>query len=268
MYYDIQNLNALTKAQTAGIRDQGLWMYDALSGADQVRLPDLRKQEKIGWNPDKVFDSGDGNDRILGGDGADRICGSGGDDTLNGAALADDLEGGWGADNLLGDIGDDQLTGGQGGDVLSGQGNDDYIFGDLYGEPGGGADQLYGGSGDDTLVGGEGVDRLTGGNGADVFGFDEIEHSSRLAFDTIRDWDAKDRIDLVQIDGNGEDDGDPALVYGGQTAAGASLLDGQVQWFHQGGDTYVVADVTGDGKADFKLKLGGELSLNAGDFIL
>ena len=114
---------------------------------------------------------GDAEDNLLRGNPfRDRILGYGGDDTLRGYG------------------GDDTLLGGAGNDLLgSGQGDD----------------LLRGGRGDDTLVGGLGHDTLYGGAGHDVFRFDDRdtgEVTAGPAADEIRDFSARDTIDLRAVD--------------------------------------------------------------------
>jgi len=65
------------------------------------------------------------------------------------------------------------------------------LFGDA------GKDTLKGGSGDDWLIGGEGQDALTGGRGDDYFVLDEVGKSN---VDTIRDFNAKDDVLVIDVD--------------------------------------------------------------------
>ena len=136
-----------------------------------------------------AFNSGDGNDTIMGssssetivgGDGNDMIDGGGGDDSIDGGIGDDVLVGGFNNDTINGQAGDDSINGGQANDVITGgDGNDTLLGSDgddsLSGEAGndflvGGSDNdaLSGGEGDDTLRGGDGDDNILGQNGNDV----------------------------------------------------------------------------------------------------
>jgi Ca2+-binding RTX toxin-like protein len=142
--------------------------------------------------------------------------------------------------------------GGESGDVWSGDGND----------------SLWGGAGDDTLWAGGGADRLKGGAGADTFVYTSVTESRGVAIDVIHGWDATDVVDLSDIDTKPGKAGVQHLAFGGAIGAADPVGEGKVQYFKQGGDTYVVADVNGDGHADLTVRIIGTFNLDAGDFVL
>jgi flagellin len=122
-----------------------------------------------------------------------------------------------------------------------------------------GADTLSGGAGNDTLTGGLGKDVLYGGAGADTFVFTSASESpvATIARDVIMDWEIGDRIDLDAIDASASQAGHQSLAFVGVGPVSNSVNSGQVKYFHDNGNTYVVGDVTGDGVADFKIDIRG-----------
>ena len=96
----------------------------------------------------------------------------------------------------------------------------------------------------------------TGGDGADVFRFMSWRDSTTAAADIIHDFRANsDRLDLRAI----------GLGYVDDSQFTAAR---QVRWQHVGSETRVLADLNGDGKADFLLRLSGHIDLDRGDFLL
>lgn len=184
-----------------------------------------------------------GNDRIVGSQFADKAYGANGNDKLIGNA---------GNDTLTGDAGNDSLTGGIGNDSLLG---------------GSGNDSLTGGTGTDKLQGGTGQDRLDGGVGAerDIFVFaSKTESSNSASRDVILNFlSGTDDISLTLIDANGAEAGNGTFGFGNKTA-GANKV-----WYAvASGNATVFGDSTGDGVADFSIKLMGVTKLSAGDFLL
>ncbi|WP_295048014.1 M10 family metallopeptidase C-terminal domain-containing protein, partial [uncultured Paracoccus sp.] len=142
---------------------------------------------------------------------------------------------------IWGGAGSDRLWGDAGNDVLNG--------GDLR-------DTLSGGLGNDTLIGAGGADVMAGGAGADVFRFLTWRDSLVAAPDIVQDFQANiDRLDLRAI----------GLGYVDDSQFTAAR---QVRWQHVGSETRVMADLNGDGRADFMLRLLGHLDLDRGDFLL
>jgi Ca2+-binding RTX toxin-like protein len=144
---------------------------------------------------------------------------------------------------------------------------------------GDGDDTIYGGSenntfngenGLDKLYGARGADMLTGGADADIFIFRKVDEStvSAKGRDTINDFTQAqfDQIDLHSIDANTHGTGNQAFEFIGHQ--GFHHEAGELRYAASGGDTFVYADVNGDAKSDFALKLVGDVALTAGDFIL
>ena len=191
-----------------------------------------------------VLNGTSGRDYIVGTSDADTIDGMAGRDFLSGLGGGDSIEGGSGQDTLYGGKGNDTLNGGHGNDLIYG---------------GSGADLISGGHGADFICGGSGADTLTGGKGADTFAYNSINHSTPRKQDTITDFSQsqQDQIDLHLITG--------------LSLIGDNSFDGQAGELRShvsGGNTFVSADINGDGKADFQIKLKGVHDLQSGDFIL
>lgn len=235
-----------------------------------------------------VFIATDGNDNITGTANDDTINGLGGNDVIAGAGGNDTIDGGGQSDRLFGDQGDDILIGGNGWDWLEGRADNDHLDGGF------GYDRLRGGNGDDTLVGGFGFDILEGGSGDDVMQGDNGEdrliggagrdvmtgglHADRFVFQAVGDsglWGAadlitdftqgEDIIDLSAIDAITGGSNDAFTFIGRASFSGTA---GELRFYQSGGNTYLVADVDGDGKADFSIAFTGEIEVLASDFVL
>lgn len=210
------------------------------------------------WNHNFLW-GGAGDDWLAAGAGNDRLFGEAGNDVLVGGLGNDVLQGGLGIDRLLGqsdndsirgDDGNDSLWGDAGNDALSGGAGNDLMLG------GAGTDRLWGDAGNDILIGGDGGDALVGGAGADVFRFMSWRDSAAAAPDIIHDFRVNsDRLDLRAVGVGYVDDA-------------AFTAARQVRWQHVGAETRVLADLNGDGRADFVLRLLGHLDLDRGDFLL
>ena len=135
---------------------------------------------------------------------------------------------------------------------------------DLIG--GAGNDVLQAGAQSDRLTGGLEADRLFGGLGNDQFVFSDAAESTLGAADWIRDWNAGDRIDLSAIDADAGTAGDQAFIY--IAAAAFSGVAGELQVTNNGTNTFVRADLDGNGSADFAVRLAGVQSLANGSFVL
>ncbi|WP_306754393.1 M10 family metallopeptidase C-terminal domain-containing protein [Paracoccus actinidiae] len=228
------------------------------------------------WGNNLLWGGG-GNDRLTAGAGHDKLHGDAGNDILNGGGGNDGLRGGLGNDRLLGQSGNDSIRGDGGNDSLWGDAGNDLLYGGLGNDAlwgGAGSDRLwgdagndvlnggdlrdilFGGLGNDTLIGGGGNDGMSGGAGADVFRFMSWRDSTTAAADIIHDFRANsDRLDLRAI----------GLGYVDDSQFTAAR---QVRWQHVGAETRVLADLNGDGKADFLLRLSGHIDLDRGDFLL
>lgn len=201
--------------------------------------------------------------KVFGSDGKDTYTGTAFNDVVKGFDGNDTLRGEGGNDKLDGGDGNDRLYGGEGNDKLTGGNDNDKLYGDA------GNDQLTGGAGNDVLVGGLGKDTLNGGPGKDKFVYESVEDSTVAASgrDLIRSFKSgDDKIDLRAIDADTGKKGDQSfdLVDGTKFSKTAGELIVKVQ----GGHTFVMGDVDGDGKADFSIDLVGKKALADSDFLL
>jgi Ca2+-binding RTX toxin-like protein len=250
---------------------------------------------------------GDGADKLYGGSGLDDLNGDAGNDRMDGGDDTDALAGGDGNDYLDGGAGLDILFGAAGNDVfivdhlldqtneLPAQGYDvvrtaldgwvlaDHVeglqllgTGDIDGtgngqannlQGNGGANRLDGGAGNDTLngndgndivVGGLGGDLMRGGLGADVFLVGHVA-SGGLETDQVYDFSAAegDSLDL-----SGAYGGTLSLVSSFSKAAGQMTLT------FAGGITTLRIDTTGDGRADYQMRINGDVTGESGDWLL
>lgn len=123
-------------------------------------------------------------------------------------------------------------------------------------------DTLIGGAGNDTFFGGLGADVLTGGTGNDLFRYTAINESLVGSRDRITDFAAGDRIELTQIDADGNaGNGDTAFTFIG--AGAFTNVAGQLHIIASGADWLVEGDVNGDGAADFQILVQGAQPLEA-----
>ncbi len=211
-----------------------------------------------------------GNDTLSGGGGNDYLAGSDGVDRLSGGSSNDTLYGGNGTDTLTGDGGNDVLSGGDGRDRVSGGSGNDRVFGTEGADTllgGSGNDVLYGGTGFDQIYGGTGLDRMYGGAdlGPDVFVFATVGESTPGSLrDLIYDFQVgRDHVDLRQIDANADAVGNQRFAFNGSSPADYAVWALQFR-----GDIILRADVDGDARADFELRLVGVANVGAGDFFL
>lgn len=126
-----------------------------------------------------------------------------------------------------------------------------------------GSETITGTMASEVIYGAGGVDTLIGGGGNDTFVYNLASDSAysmikgRLATpDTIQDYTTGDHLDLS---GMGH------LMFGGETQ---TMTANHVDWYQSGGDTYVFADVNGDARPDFIVKLVGLHTMSASDFVL
>jgi Ca2+-binding RTX toxin-like protein len=152
------------------------------------------------------------------------------------------------------------VSGAAGNDRLVSGFDDDTLKGDA------GSDTLAGGAGDDTLVGGVGADRLKGGVGEDTFVFAGGDSRSNSP-DVIRQWEEHDFLDVSQIDAFSAA-GKQDMEFVGALTGPTNLNQGEIGYYQSGGNTIVVAECTGDGKADLVIRLTGLHTLSLEDFIL
>lgn len=163
---------------------------------------------------------------------------------------------------LLG-AGSDVFNGAAGSTTVSvgGGEGDDTLIGSKVG------DVLDAGEGEDTLRGGLGGDTMFGGANKDVFAYASVAESVAGAKrDFIGDFQRSfDDIDLSGIDARTNLAGNQAFTWRGSLVF--TKVAGQLRFIDQGLNCLVQADVNGDGKADFEIKVKTS-TFGIGDFIL
>jgi hypothetical protein len=250
---------------------------------------------------------GDGADKLYGGGGADLLDGDAGNDRMAGEGDADTLNGGAGNDYLDGGLGADVMTGGTDNDIyivddasdqtielanegydivrttlhgwvlaanleglelqgsghLDGTGNSEAnnIQGNSWDNTLSGLagnDTLNGNDGDDTIVGGLGGDLLRGGAGADTF---VVGHAfvAVLETDIVYDFSAAGG-DILDLSG----------AYGGALTIVSSFSKtaGEMTVSFASGQTTVKLDINGDGKAEYQMRINGDVTGETGDWLL
>lgn len=146
---------------------------------------------------------------------------------------------------------DNVLTGSEGKNILASRDGDDTLIGN------GGNDILFGSTGADTMSGGAGNDR---------FDFGQVTDSTAASRDVILDFtQSEDRLNFGYMDANANRSGNQAFALISGNFTGEA---GQIRTYIEGDHTFVAADITGDGIADFLLELNTPLALTTADFIL
>ena len=262
----------------------GIDSLDGGTGNDFI-FGEAGNDKLIGGDGDDVLDGGDGNDQLTGGAGTDTVAGGLGDDTyfvtdpfdmlLEAAGEGNDVVRstiGW----ALGDNFERLVL--EGSDVIDGIGNAlaNQITGNsqanlLSGLDG--SDILNGGDGNDTLIGGLGNDTLTGGSGSDRFVIlqESVFTSSNpgirtIETDTISDYVVgQDVLDFSDIDATAGTGGpNDAFSIIGAFNGNA----GQMTVSFAGGITTVLLDVDGDTRADYRMRINGDVTSDTGRWIL
>ncbi len=221
-----------------------------------------------------TLDGGDGNDLLVGGSGADVLHGRSGTDTASyagsGEGVVVSLRRGTGSfGDAEGDtlISIENLTGSSHGDGLFGDDNANVLNG------GGGNDLLLGFGGNDTLTGGMGTDAMTGGIGADTFVWQSIRETgaTRWTADVVTDFDRKAgdllRVSGIDADGNAAN-GDTAFSFLGHAASNPFTAAGQISWYGDGTDTYIMFNTDADAGVEAMVRLAGVHTIDASWFAL
>ncbi|MGF6226686.1 Ca2+-binding RTX toxin-like protein [Inquilinus ginsengisoli] len=236
--------------------------FDALGGADKVRVHDLTGTEITHVDIDLAATVGG-----TAGDGAvDSV-------SVEGTAGADGVVL-WNSGTTVGVDGLQQrvlIQHLEGTDLLTvdGGGGNDVINAFAVGA-GRVSLTLSGGAGDDKLVGSAGADVLIGGAGADRFVIAAPSYSPvGPKADKIVDFSHAqgDKIDLSSIDANMWVAGNQAFHF-----IGTGLFThaaGELRYAYTSPTTTTVAgDINGDGASDFHIVLAGNVALTATDFVL
>ena len=270
---------------------------DTLNGGEGIDFLD-------GGRGKDTLNGDNGADELHGQRGTDTLKGGAGEDKLYGGQGRDSLDGGAGVDYLAGGVGDDTYIVDVVGDVLhearlagrdtvesavtwtlgaffeeleltgttaiDGTGN--AVANKVTGNSGAntllgldGNDTLSGGGGVDTLTGGRGNDRMAGGAGADTFILtaDSIGLKEKDRISDFSNGDG-DLINLTAIDANTGADGDQAFT----AVAKFTGTAGEMALSYKGGTTTLKLDVDGDGKADYTLKINGDVTLHTATWLL
>ncbi|MDQ0463374.1 Ca2+-binding RTX toxin-like protein [Caulobacter ginsengisoli] len=248
-----------------------------------------------------ALNGGIGNDQLTGGDGADILNGGDGNDVLTGGPGQDAMAGGLGDDTYyVDDLGDTTVeASGEGTDIvrsslswvlganietliqegsanIDGTGN--ALVNSLNGNGGNnvleglaGDDVLKGFGGNDTLIGGTGADILVGGAGADTFlvrqeSVRQSHLGGALETDTVNDLTAGqgDRLDLSAIDADSNTAGDQAFSLVSSFTSHA----GEMTLVFASGTTTLQLDLDGDGVADYRMKISGNVTGDSGGWVL
>ena len=236
---------------------------------------------------DDLF-GGDGDDMLDGGVGNDRLFGQGGNDLVEAGSGNDSAYGGAGNDLFVATLNDGHDTY-YGGDISGDAGIDTLDMGylsvattvDLGTGVGGRGSAVSSQSNTDTLWGienvvtGSGADKITmsnavnvvdGGLGNDVFVFGS---TTAAHGDTIRGFEAGDKIDLSGIDANtGVAGNDTFTLQSGQS----TTAPGQIVVTHEtredGEYTVISGDTAGSNAPEFRVSIAGNHALTADHFNL
>jgi Ca2+-binding RTX toxin-like protein len=254
-----------------------------------------------GGADDDTLDGGTGADQLNGGVGIDNLFGGDGNDVLDGGTGADAMNGGLGDDTFyVDDLGDTASeNSGQGTDIvrttvsftlstnienlildgaadINGTGN--ALANTMTGNGGAntldglaGDDILKGQGGNDIIIGGTGADILVGGAGSDTFvirqeSVIQSHLGGALEIDTVNDLAAAqgDKLDLSAIDADSATAGDQAFTLVGAFTHHAA----EMTLVFAAGVTTLQLDVDGDGAADYRMKITGDVHLDSGGWIL
>jgi trimeric autotransporter adhesin len=134
------------------------------------------------------------------------------------------------------------------------------------------ANMIVGNAANNILIGGIGGDTLTGGTGADFFKYNAASESTvGLLHDLILDFSSldSDKIDLSFIDAQTNVAGNQAFNFIGNNFGGDVVFTGHSgELLFDTATESILADVNGDGVADFQIELLGINIMNASDFVL
>jgi Ca2+-binding RTX toxin-like protein len=280
---------------------------DTLWGDDNSNVLDGRGGNDLLFGDDgnDTLNGGSGDDILIGNAGADTLDGGPGVDwaeyltspggvtvsLLSGQGFGGDatgdqlisiewLSGSNYADSLKGDDTANRLWGEDGNDTIQGLGGDDWIWGGvgndgLYGQDG--FDLLSGDQGADHLYGGfNGVfgDALNGGDGADTFVWSFVAEAAydlanlTCSPDNIGDFNHAegDVIHLSAIDANENVSGNQAFTFIGTAAFSGN--PGEINYFYDGGDTFIQLQTDTSPEAEGMIRLVGLHVPEADWFIL
>ena len=296
----IKNLDISVPAGN-GAEDNGVMdIYDMLAARDVEGIYELLAQQAqifVGTDSDDSYTGTAFDDKIIATLGADTYDGGDGGDLIsfsafetgvvvdlgagtgpNGTVLSniENIAGSAFNDILLGSAEDNMMKGGRGDDRMYGLDGDDSMIGGAGNDiihAGSGNDTIHGGGGDDDITGRAGADVMTGGKGADTFRYynpvDGVFDSGLLKADrdTITDFKVgQDILDFSAMDANPSSEEDDAFMFIGSDRFTGEA--GELRYVANKAGTVVAGDIDGDGVADFRIDLDGNLKLTEIDFVL
>ena len=222
------------------------------TGNDVYRLPEINQS---GTFYSTIWDAGGLDTIVAGGDSDCSI-------NLNAATLKLESGGGGVFSSHDGILGGFSIANKVTIENARGGGGDDTLIGNKS------VNVLSGGEGADTLQGDRGADELRGGSGLDRFVYSQRQDSHGSNADSIKGFvQGEDVIDLQRIDADGKL---------GEVDSFAFIADddfsnqaGELRFEARGERTTVIlADIDGDGTADFSILIGGHHTLQSTDFML
>ncbi len=193
----------------------------------------------------------------------DYVDAKGGDDFISGVGSKDYINGGAGNDTISyhwsGAYVDVDLTRAT---QANGDANGDFLVNIENVTGSGNHDRLAGDNFANVITGLGGSDVLSGRGGNDRFVFDTAGNANG---DTVTDFTSGDQLDFRSMDADSKVAGDQAFIWLDTGAFTGSA--GQLREYDLNGSHYVAGDITGDGVADFTIKMSGSLNLSSGDFL-
>jgi Ca2+-binding RTX toxin-like protein len=267
----VQTLTGTTGNDVLSASTSGKSFIDGLAGNDTIN-------------------GGAGSDTIIGGAGKDVISAGGGDDAIRFVGSTNDfdrIDGGSGYDRIEAGakstvIGLSSVTGvelitgnGFSSVSISGSGSDDLLdftnvklVGISSIKGGTGNDTIYGSAANDVINGGVGADTLYGNGGADRYDFNGASESNPASHDKIVDFQVGvDKIDLVDADAVSGMTGNQAFTFIGEGAF--TNVAGQLRIDHSDpAMTIIYGDTNGDGVADLRIDLVGNVPIQSSDILL
>lgn len=126
-----------------------------------------------------------------------------------------------------------------------------------------GDDVVSGGAGNDVIIGQWGNDTLIGGDGNDRFVFNDAK---LMGNDFVMDFRDGDKIDLRNIDADTNAAGDQSFKFLG--SAWLSKAGDLGAYADPHGWTSITGDINGDGAGDFVIRVAGNHTFVASDFLV
>lgn len=274
---------SLDNAEGAHIENLGLYGFDAINATGNAKNNTLFGNDANnvlnGRLGNDILDGGYGNDILIDDDagGIDKLHGGDDDDTIVVylANTGEVFDGDHGNDTLdLSHEVDGYSTANSAAIDLSG----DNIF-TAYGATfsdfenvigTGFVDTIIGNTFANRLQGGAGADALSGGLGSDTFAYAAVTDSQlgSTQRDSIKDWEASDRIDLGTFDANLSIAGIQGFTFIGAGSPSETMAKGELKYYqHSNGRTYIAGNSGVGTTVDFQIELMGHHTLTTDNFI-